>query len=126
MIKKYKIPFGKPIINQKEIKLVNKVMKSSILVHGKMSLLFEKKFKQFTKAKDAISISSCTAGMHLIYFHLGIKTGDEVIVPAQTHVATAHAVELTGAKAVFVDCELDTGNIDIKQIKSKINKKTRQ
>ena len=42
MIKKYKIPFGKPIINQKEIKLVNKVMKSSILVHGKMSLLFEK------------------------------------------------------------------------------------
>ena len=58
MIKKYKIPFGKPIINQKEIKLVNKVMKSSILVHGKMSLLFEKKFKQFTKAKDAISISS--------------------------------------------------------------------
>ena len=125
MIKKYKIPFGKPIINQKEIKLVNKVMKSSILVHGKMSLLFEKKFKQFTKAKDAISISSCTAGMHLIYFHLGIKTGDEVIVPAQTHVATAHAVELTGAKAVFVDCELDTGNIDIKQIKSKINKKTK-
>jgi perosamine synthetase len=42
--------------------------------------------------------------MHLIYFALGLGAGDEVIVPAQTHVATAHAVELTGAKAVFRRC----------------------
>ena len=49
--------------------------------------------------------------MHLLYFSLGIGYGDEVIVPAQTHVATAHAVELAGARPIFVDCEcrfLDT------------------
>jgi 16S rRNA G966 N2-methylase RsmD len=43
--------------------------------------------------------------MHLVWFTLGLGAGDEVIVPAQTHTATAHAVELTGAKAVFVDVE---------------------
>ena len=48
-------------------------------------------------------MNSCTSGMHLFYYSIGLKKGDEVIVPAQTHVATAHAVELTGAKPVFVD-----------------------
>ena len=50
--------------------------------------------------------------MHLFYFTLGIGPGDEVIVPAQNYVATAHAVELVGAKAVFVDVCSETGNID--------------
>ena len=57
--------------------------------------------------------------MHLTYFSLGIKKGDEVIVPAQTHISTAHAVELTGAKPVFVDCIPETGNIDISKIEEK-------
>jgi dTDP-4-amino-4,6-dideoxygalactose transaminase len=63
--------------------------------------------------------------MHLVYFALGYGPGDEVIIPAQTHVATAHAVELTGAKAVFVDAELTTGNIDISAIEGAITSNTR-
>ena len=63
--------------------------------------------------------------MHLLYFTLGIGPGDEVIVPAQTHVATAHAVELTGAKAVFVDVCLETGNISPKLVEKAITKNTR-
>jgi len=63
--------------------------------------------------------------MHLVYFTLGIGIGDEVIVPAQTHVATAHAVELTGAKAVFVDSNSEDGNIDINKIEDSISKKTK-
>jgi dTDP-4-amino-4,6-dideoxygalactose transaminase len=63
--------------------------------------------------------------MHLVWFTLGLGPGDEVIVPAQTHVATAHAVELTGAKAVFVDAEADTGNIDITAIESAITTNTK-
>jgi dTDP-4-amino-4,6-dideoxygalactose transaminase len=63
--------------------------------------------------------------MHLIYFALGYGPGDEVIVPAQTHVATAHAVELTGARPVFIDAEEKTGNIDIQAIESAINSKTK-
>ena len=78
------------------------------MVHGPVSIQFEKEFATFTDAPNAISVSSCTAGMHLIYFALGYGPGDEVIVPAQTHLATAHAVELTGAKPVFIDAEINT------------------
>ena len=56
-------------------------------------------------------MSSCTAGLHLSCIALDIKKGDEVIVPAQTHAATAHSVEYTGAKAVFADIDIETGNI---------------
>ena len=119
------IPFGKPMIGQEEKEAVMKVMDGSILVHGPVASNFEEHFAAFTSAPNAVSVSSCTAGMHLIYFALGYGPGDEVIVPAQTHIATAHAVELTGAKPVFVDAEIDTGNIDINAIESAINSRTR-
>lgn len=122
---KINIPFGKPTINKKEISLVNKVLKSGIYVHGSKSSDFEKKFLKFTRAKFAITVSSCTAGMHLIYFSLGVGKGDEVILPAQTHTATAHAIELTGAKPVFVDCDKKNGNINTQEILKKINRKTK-
>ena len=120
-----KIPFGKPIIKQEEKDAVMKVMDGDILVHGPSAKEFEDKFAEFTDAPNAVSVSSCTAGMHLIYFALGYGPGDEVIVPAQTHVATAHAVELTGAKPVFVDAEILTGNIDLDLIESAINSNTK-
>jgi dTDP-4-amino-4,6-dideoxygalactose transaminase len=120
-----KIPFGKPMIDHQEKDAVMSVMDGSILVHGPVATEFENKFASFTEAPNAVSVSSCTAGMHLIYFALGYGPGDEVIVPAQTHIATAHAVELTGAKPIFVDAEQNTGNINIEAIESAINSKTK-
>ncbi len=120
-----KIPFGKPLIGEQEKKSVLEVLDCPTLVHGPRAEAFEKAFVQFTGSPFAISVSSCTAALHLGYLYLKIGPGDQVIVPAQTHVATAHAVELCGAKPVFVDAELETGNIDIDQIKAKITKKTK-
>ena len=120
-----KIPFGKPLIGNAEKKAVQRVLSGNILVHGPKALEFENSFSKFTKSPFSVSVSSCTAGMHLAYFTLGIGAGDEVIVPAQTHVATAHAVELTGAKAVFVDSNPEDGNIDINIIEKSISKKTK-
>ncbi len=122
---KIKFPFGQPILSNSENYSIKKVLDSKILVHGPITSKFEDLFKKFTKAKEAVSVSSCTAGMHLVYFALGIGKGDEIIVPAQTHISTAHAVELTGAKAVFVDCDLKTGNILASDIEKKINRKTK-
>ena len=119
------IPFGKPMIAKEEKEAVMKIMDGSILVHGPVSVQFEEQFAAFTGAPNAVSVSSCTAGMHLIYFALGYGPGDEVIVPAQTHLATAHAVELTGARPIFVDAEKNTGNIDIDAIETAINSKTK-
>tara|TARA_B100001093_G_scaffold52260_1_gene44329 strand:+ start:16122 stop:17270 length:1149 start_codon:yes stop_codon:yes gene_type:complete len=120
-----KYPFGKPIISSEEIKAVNDVLSGPILVHGPKVIEFENQFKNFTGAPHAISVSSCTAGMHLTYFALGLGPGDEVIVPAQTHIATAHAVQLTGARPVFIDSESITGNIDIKKIEKAISSRTK-
>ena len=64
------------------------------------------------------------AALHLAYLQMGVGPGDEVIVPAQTHTATAHAVELVGARPVFVDCELHTGNLDASKIESVITTHT--
>lgn len=119
------IPFGKPMIFDEEREAVDSVLRGSTLVHGPRATEFEMSFADYTAAKEAVSVSSCTAGMHLVYFALGLGLGDEVIVPAQTHVATAHAVRLTGATPIFVDSEELTGNIDSSQIERAITEKTR-
>lgn len=119
------IPFGKPTIGEEERRAVADVLSGPILVHGPRAVEFEAAFASYTGAGHAVSVSSCTAALHLAYFYFGIGPEDEVIVPAQTHVATAHAVELCGAKPVFVDAEAVTGNIDIAQIETHINSRTR-
>ncbi len=119
------IPFGAPMIGAEERAAVADVLAGPVLVHGPVAAAFEQAFAAFTGAPHAVSVSSCTAGMHLVYFCLGYGPGDEVIVPAQTHVATAHAVELTGARPVFVDAEAATGNIDIEKIEAAITSRTR-
>jgi len=119
------IPFGRPMIGEAERRAVADVLGGTTLTHGPKVREFEQAFAAFTGAPAAVATASCTASMHLVYMHLGIGPGHEVIVPAQTHTATAHAVELCGAKAVFVDSEPRTGNIDIDQVESLINKRTR-
>ncbi|MFH1287792.1 MAG: DegT/DnrJ/EryC1/StrS family aminotransferase [bacterium] len=119
------IPFGKPIIGEQEKNSVANVLEGSIFVHGVKMKEFESAFAIYAKAPFALTVSSCTAALHLSYFYRGITKGDEVIVPAQTHTATVHAVELCGAKPVFVDSEEKTGNIDIDQIESAITENTK-
>jgi len=120
-----KIPFARPIIGTNEISLVNKVLKSGILTHGPFSKKFEDDFANFTGIKNVLAISSCTSALLTSYFLSGLDKNSEFIVPAQTHVATVHAGTFLGAKPVFVDCEKDTGNIDVNLIEKKITKKTK-
>jgi perosamine synthetase len=119
------IPFGRPIIGDEERRAVAEVLEGNILVHGPRAKEFEVEFAAYTGAKYAVSTSSCTAALHLSYFYMGLHEGDEVIVPAMTHTATAHAVELCGAKPVFVDAERETGNIDTDQIETFIKDRTK-
>ena len=119
------VVFGKPVIGEQEQLAVRDVLNGTILVHGPKAKEFEGAFAAYTGADYAVSVSSCTAALHLSYFYLELGPGDEVIVPAQTHTATAHAVEFCGAKPVFVDAETMTGNIDIEQIESNITERTK-
>ena len=119
------IPFGRPQIGVEERASVMDVLNGPMLVHGEVTTLFEDAFAKFTGAPYSVSVSSCTAAMHLVYLAMGLGPNDEVIVPAQTHTATAHAVELCGAKAVFVDAEAYTGNIDVSAIRASITERTK-
>lgn len=119
------IAFGKPVIGDEERRAVMEVLDGTQLVHGPRAKQFETDFAAFVGGGQALSTASCTAGLHLAYVYLGIGPGDEVLVPAQTHVATAHSVEYTGAKPVFVDADADTGNIDVAQIEAAITPRTK-
>ena len=120
-----KISFGKPLINSKERSLIKKVLSGTQLVHGPFAEKFEKLFSEFLNVKYATTVSSCTAGMHLTLLANNIGTGDEVLLPALSHTATAHVVEYTGAKPVFVDVDQKTGNIDTTKIESKFTDRTK-
>lgn len=120
------IPFGRPWITDQEREAVLEVLQGHILTHGPQCKHFEEKFATFLGEECyCVAVSSCMAALHLAYVQMGIGPSDEVIVPALTHTATVNAVELVGARPVFVDCELDTGNIDPSKVESLITPRTK-
>jgi dTDP-4-amino-4,6-dideoxygalactose transaminase len=119
------IPLAKPNILPKDIDLVSEVLRSGMLVQGKYVAELENGFVKATQTNYAIALSNGTATLHLALIALGIKAGDEVIVPAFSYVATANVVELVGAKPVFVDIDSRTFNIDVTKIEAAITSKTK-
>lgn len=120
------IPFGRPWITEEDQQAVLEVLQSPVLTHGPQGQQFEDEFARFLGEECyCIAVSSCMAALHLAYLQMGIGPGDEVIVPAQTHVATVHAVEWVGARPVFVDCELRTGNIDVVRLEAAVTPRTK-
>ena len=119
------IPFGKPMIGDEERAAVGDVLGGTTLTHGPRVKDFEAAFAEFTGAPHAIATATCMAALHLSYLAIDLGPGDEVIVAAQTHVATAHAVELCGAKPLFLDCDPRTGNIDLNLLEGLITERTR-
>jgi perosamine synthetase len=120
------IQFAKPWITESERAAVLRVLAGDILTHGPENRAFEAEFSKFVGGDaHCVAVSSCMAALHLAYWQMGIGPGDEVLVTAQTHVATAHAVEIVGARPVFIDCEPGTGNIDPSLLERAITKRTR-
>lgn len=120
------IAFARPWITDGDRKAVVEVLEGHILTHGPQCKEFEREFAAFLgEGAYCVTVSSCMAALHLSYLHFGIGSGDEVIVPAQTHAAAAHAVEWVGATPVFVDCDLQTGNLTAKGIEEAITPRTK-
>lgn len=106
------VPITKPYLSEEEKKSVNAVLESGWIVQGTKVAEFEKMICQLTGAAFARASSSCTTALHLALAALGIQHGDEVLVPSFTFVASANAIEYTGAKPVFVDIDIKTFCID--------------
>ncbi|GJQ31987.1 MAG: spore coat protein [Ignavibacteriaceae bacterium] len=124
MREKYLV-FGSPVIEQEEIDEVVSTLQSGWLGTGPKVAMFEEEFRNYVGANYAIAVASCTAGLHLSVVALGIKEGDEVIVPALTFAATANAVIHSGAKPVLVDVDRSTMTLNYDDVKRKITSRTK-
>ncbi len=122
----YKIPVAEPDIGKEELENIIEAVKSGwISSKGKFILELEKKFSKYIGTKFGVSTSNGTTALHLALEALGIKAGDEVILPTLTFIACASMIKYVGAKPVFVDSHPDYWCIDPKKIEEKITDKTK-
>jgi perosamine synthetase len=119
------LPFHVPAIGDEEIAAVVDVLKSGWLTTGSKVKEFERQFCRFVGAGHGVAVNSATAALHLALAAVGIKEGDEVIVPTMTFAATAEVVLYLKAKPVLVDCTGDTLNIDPAAIERAITPRTK-
>ncbi len=119
------IPFSPPRIDEKTIASVTDALRSGWITTGPKTREFENKIADFVGGDAVVALSSATAGMQLILHWLGIKEGDEVIIPAYTYCATANVVKHTGATPIMVDVNSSDFNINIEKIKEAITSKTK-
>lgn len=119
-----KIPITRPVFGDEERRALVQPLDSGWVVQGPFVHEFERRFAAFTGAAHAVASTSCTTALHLAVAALGLKPGDEVIVPAFTWIATPNVVEYAGATPVFCDIDLHTFNIDAALIESLITART--
>lgn len=122
----WKIPLSDIDFDEEEIEAVTKVLISKWLSMGPITKEFEEKFAEYLGVKHAFAVSNGTAALHIAHWVLGIKAGDEVIVPSLTFVATSNSILYCGAKPVFADItSLNDFNISPDAILNKITPKTK-
>lgn len=120
-----KIYLTKPKFDDEEIELLKKCLSSGWVTQGPFTMEFERLFRERHKVKYALAVSSCTAALHLAVIAMGLKKGEEVVVPAFTWVTSASCVEYVGGKVVFADVELDTFNLDPQALEYAITENTK-
>lgn len=123
-VPKLNIPITKTSLGVEEEGAVLEVLRSGWLVQGRHVAEFERKFASYIDTPNAVATSNCTTALHISVAALGLKPGDEVIVPAFTWISTANVVEYMGAKPIFVDIDLATFNMNPSAFESAITPRT--
>ena len=97
------LPFHVPFIEEEDLRAVEAVLKSGWITTGPKVQEFEQAMARFLGARHAVAVSSCTAALHLALDAIGLKEGEEVLVPTLTFTATAEVVAYFKARPVLVD-----------------------
>src|SRR5690349_17187891 len=122
----WRIPLSDIDLGNEELSLVEEVLKSRWLTMGRVTQDFESAFASYTGAKHALAVTNATAALHMACMAIGLKPGDEVIVPSLTFVASANSIRYTGAIPVFADVTSESNlNISVDAIEALITKRTR-
>ena len=119
------IRLARPDVGEAELAALAEVVSTGQLTMGPKVVEFEASIADAVGTAHAAAVSSGTAALHLALLALEIGPGDEVVVPAYTFPATANVVELCGARAVLVDVDPDTFNLDVAAVAAAVTSKTR-
>jgi len=119
------IRLARPDVGEAELAALAEVVSTGQLTMGPKVTAFEESIANAVGTAHAAVVSSGTAALHLALLALEIGPGDEVIVPAYTFPATANVVELCGAKAVLVDIDPETFNVDVAAVAAAVTPRTR-
>ncbi len=119
------IPVSRPYFGVEEETAAVAALRSGWVTQGPRVAEFERAFAAALGQPEAIAVSSCTTGLHLVLHALGVGRGDEVVVPSLSFIATANAVAHTGATPVFADIDLATYNLDPASAARAISRRTK-
>lgn len=113
-------------IDEEDLQAVREVLEGGYLVQGPRVAAFESEVAAYVGSEHAVALNSCTSALHLSLLALGTGPGDLVLVAAYSFTATANAVELCGARPVFIDIEPDTFNIDARALDARLEQLKRE
>ena len=120
-----RIPLAKPYFDEQEEQGLARCLASRYVSQGQAVAEFEKKIVTLQGTGYALAVTSCTTALHLAVRALGLGLDDEIVVPSFTWVATAHAVEYSGAKVVFADIDSCTFNMTAQSLEAAISPRTK-
>lgn len=107
------------------LEAITRVCEETAFSGGRFAEQFDREFAEYVGTKYACGVNNGTSALHCAMMALGVGPGDEVLVPANTYIATAWGVSYTGAVPVFVDCTADTWEIDPGKLEERINGRTK-
>src|SRR5712691_2064532 len=120
-----RLPLHRPLIEEDDEQSVLDTLRSGWLTTGPKTKQFEIDLAAYVGVAHAVAVNSCTAALHLALDAIGLREGDEVLVPTMTFAATAEVVLYFKARPVLVDCEPDTLNLDPSSLERAITPRTR-
>lgn len=119
------LPFALPDVTDAEIESVVQVLRSGWITTGARAREFALRFGQAVGAGQCIAVNSCTAALHLALEAVGVRPGDEVVVPTMTFAATAEVVRHLGATPILVDVRSSDHNVDLASLERALTSRTR-
>ncbi len=119
------IPVMVPWLGEEEARAAADAVRSGWVAQGPRVAEFESRFAARVGAEHGVAVSSCTTALHLCLHLLGIRPGDEIVVPSFSFVATSNCVRYVGATPVFADVELEDGNLSVRSVEPVLTEHTR-
>lgn len=119
------LPFARPTLTEAMGDAVKETLLSHWIASGPQVQAFEKALSAYHGGRPARVFTSATAAMEVAFQVIGVKPGDEIITSAMTFFSVGNMIEKMGAKTVFVDCDLDTRNLDLEQVERAITPRTK-